>query len=254
MRAALTPPSTLAASGLRSPASGSTRALQGRPNVPLGSRPHARRGRAERPRRYRRRGTRHEVDTIVWATGFRVTATVPMVWRVRGRDRSRTSPIRGGALSRTRAYLGSIDKASLPNRFLLVGPGTRAIATRPPASCARVAVPRYVLGVAAAAPRGGGHRRSCGRRAPPRCSTPSTRAQAGLPPTAVWNAGGCLEPRYYLPRERRIPHDVAVWLLPGGFRFGAPARSGPGRPRDAGPRRERARSGAASARRAATVW
>jgi cation diffusion facilitator CzcD-associated flavoprotein CzcO len=64
-------------------------------------------------------GALHEVDTIVFATGFRVT-DAPVAERIRGRD--------GATLAQTwqgspRAYLGT-TVSGFPNLFLLLGPNT----------------------------------------------------------------------------------------------------------------------------------
>jgi cation diffusion facilitator CzcD-associated flavoprotein CzcO len=64
-------------------------------------------------------GTLHEVDTVIFATGFRVT-DAPITQRIRGRE--------GGTLAQAwagspRAYLGT-TVAGFPNLFLLLGPNT----------------------------------------------------------------------------------------------------------------------------------
>jgi cation diffusion facilitator CzcD-associated flavoprotein CzcO len=64
-------------------------------------------------------GTLHEVDTIIFATGFHVT-DAPIAERIRGRD--------GASLAQTwrgspRAYLGTMV-SGFPNLFLLLGPNT----------------------------------------------------------------------------------------------------------------------------------
>jgi cation diffusion facilitator CzcD-associated flavoprotein CzcO len=65
-------------------------------------------------------GTAHDVDTLVLATGFRVTDN-PMMERIRGRDgRSLAETWREGG---AQAYLGT-TVAGFPNLFLLAGPNT----------------------------------------------------------------------------------------------------------------------------------
>ncbi|HET6215177.1 MAG TPA: 4-hydroxyacetophenone monooxygenase, partial [Micromonosporaceae bacterium] len=64
-------------------------------------------------------GTLHEVDTIIFGTGFRVT-DVPIAKAIRGRD-GRT--LADAWHDTMRAYLG-ITVTGFPNLFLLLGPNT----------------------------------------------------------------------------------------------------------------------------------
>jgi len=64
-------------------------------------------------------GTEHEVDTIIFGTGFHVT-DVPIADRVRGRDGRTIAETWNGSMS---AYKGT-TVAGYPNLFFLVGPNT----------------------------------------------------------------------------------------------------------------------------------
>jgi cation diffusion facilitator CzcD-associated flavoprotein CzcO len=64
-------------------------------------------------------GARHEVDTIIFGTGFHVTDS-PIGERVRGRDGRSLAEVWQGS---PRAYLGT-SVAGFPNLFLLLGPNT----------------------------------------------------------------------------------------------------------------------------------
>ncbi len=64
-------------------------------------------------------GVEHEVDTIVFGTGFRVT-DMPAAQRIRGRDGRRLADVWQGS---PRAYLGTTI-TGFPNLFMLVGPNT----------------------------------------------------------------------------------------------------------------------------------
>jgi cation diffusion facilitator CzcD-associated flavoprotein CzcO len=64
-------------------------------------------------------GEEHEVDTIVWATGFYVT-DIPLAKLVTGREGTKLSEVWGKS---PKAYRGTA-MAGFPNLFLLVGPNT----------------------------------------------------------------------------------------------------------------------------------
>jgi cation diffusion facilitator CzcD-associated flavoprotein CzcO len=64
-------------------------------------------------------GALHEVDTIIFATGFHVTDS-PIAARIRGRDGASLAEAWGGS---PRAYKGT-TVAGFPNLFLLLGPNT----------------------------------------------------------------------------------------------------------------------------------
>jgi len=64
-------------------------------------------------------GTLHEVDTVIFATGFRVTDS-PIAERIRGREGATLAQAWQGS---PRAYLGT-TVAGFPNLFLLLGPNT----------------------------------------------------------------------------------------------------------------------------------
>ncbi|HEX6076514.1 MAG TPA: NAD(P)/FAD-dependent oxidoreductase [Micromonosporaceae bacterium] len=64
-------------------------------------------------------GTEHEVDAIVFATGFHVTDP-PYAERIQGRDGSTLAGVFAGS---PRAYLGTMS-ANFPNAFFLLGPNT----------------------------------------------------------------------------------------------------------------------------------
>ncbi|HWV86989.1 MAG TPA: 4-hydroxyacetophenone monooxygenase, partial [Capillimicrobium sp.] len=64
-------------------------------------------------------GREHEVDTIIFGTGFHVT-DMPIGERVRGRDGRRLVDAWGGS---PQAHLGTIAHG-FPNLFLLLGPNT----------------------------------------------------------------------------------------------------------------------------------
>jgi cation diffusion facilitator CzcD-associated flavoprotein CzcO len=64
-------------------------------------------------------GVEHEVDTIIFGTGFHVT-DMPMAQRVRGRDGRTLAQTWDGSLQ---AYRGT-TVAGFPNLFLLLGPNT----------------------------------------------------------------------------------------------------------------------------------
>jgi cation diffusion facilitator CzcD-associated flavoprotein CzcO len=64
-------------------------------------------------------GTEHEVDTIIWGTGFHVVDR-PIAEMVRGRDGRTLADVWDGS---PQAYLGT-SVAGFPNAFVLVGPNT----------------------------------------------------------------------------------------------------------------------------------
>ena len=64
-------------------------------------------------------GSEHEVDTIIFGTGFHVT-DIPMAHRIRGRDRRTLAEAWDGS---PEAYKGTVV-AGYPNLFFLVGPNT----------------------------------------------------------------------------------------------------------------------------------
>jgi len=64
-------------------------------------------------------GALHEVDTVIFATGFRVTDS-PIAERIRGREGATLAQAWQGS---PRAYLGT-TVAGFPNLFLLLGPNT----------------------------------------------------------------------------------------------------------------------------------
>jgi cation diffusion facilitator CzcD-associated flavoprotein CzcO len=64
-------------------------------------------------------GTEHEVDAIIFATGFHVTDP-PYAERIQGRDGSTLAGIYAGS---PRAYLGTMS-TNFPNAFFLLGPNT----------------------------------------------------------------------------------------------------------------------------------
>jgi cation diffusion facilitator CzcD-associated flavoprotein CzcO len=64
-------------------------------------------------------GTQHDVDTIIFGTGFRVT-DAPFAERVRGRDNRLLSDVFAGS---PQAYRGT-TVAGFPNAFMLLGPNT----------------------------------------------------------------------------------------------------------------------------------
>src|SRR4029079_7575238 len=64
-------------------------------------------------------GVEHEVDAIIFGTGFHVT-DIPAAQRVRGRDGKLPSDICHGS---PRAYFGATI-AGCPNLFFLLGPNT----------------------------------------------------------------------------------------------------------------------------------
>jgi cation diffusion facilitator CzcD-associated flavoprotein CzcO len=64
-------------------------------------------------------GTEHEVDAIVFATGFHVTDP-PYADRIQGRDGNSLAGMFGGS---PRAYLGVVS-SNFPNAFFLLGPNT----------------------------------------------------------------------------------------------------------------------------------
>lgn len=141
-------------------------------------------------------GVKYEVDTIVWATGFRVTDH-PMAGRVHGRD-GRTLAEAWGDQG-PRAYLGT-TVAGFPNLFLLSGPNT-AIGHTSLLYMLESQYP-YVLGALA-------HLEASGAAAvdvrPEVLDAYDAELQAKLAPT-VWNAGGCSS--WYLHESGRNP---TIW-------------------------------------------
>ena len=141
-------------------------------------------------------GVKHEVDTIVWATGFRVTDH-PMAHRVRGR--AGTTLAEAWGPGGPRAYLGT-TVSGFPNLFLLSGPNT-AIGHTSLLYMLESQYP-YVLGALR-------HLEASGAAAvdvrPEVLDAYDAELQAQLAPT-VWNAGGCSS--WYLHESGRNP---TIW-------------------------------------------
>jgi cation diffusion facilitator CzcD-associated flavoprotein CzcO len=66
-----------------------------------------------------RDGVEHEIDIMVWGTGFRVN-DMPFAHLIRGRERQTLSDAWSGSMQ---AYLGT-SVSGFPNMFMLVGPNT----------------------------------------------------------------------------------------------------------------------------------
>lgn len=135
-------------------------------------------------------GELHEVDTIVWATGFRVT-DAPVAELVRGVEGRSLAEVWGGS---PRAYLGTTI-SGFPNLFQLVGPnlgnGHSSILTAIEAQAS------YVAQALGRLERGEFERLEVRRGVQ---ASWDDEVQAALEGT-VWNAGGCQS--YYLDRHGR---------------------------------------------------
>ena len=145
------------------------------------------------PRRRRRQETEHEVDTILFGTGFTVTDQ-PIADVITGRD----GPDHGGAWAKTgmRAYQGLMTEG-FPNLFALAGPNTGLghtsvvyVIERQVEHIAKALRTMEATGVKAIDPR----RHVIDRY--------NDKLQRMLAPT-VWNAGGCQS--WYLDAEGRNP-------------------------------------------------
>lgn len=138
-------------------------------------------------------GVKHEVDTLVFATGFRIT-DAPMAARVRGAD-GRTLAETWGATG-PRAYLGT-TVPGFPNLFLLSGPNT-GIGHTSLVYMIESQLP-YVLGAVR-------HLEATGAAAvdlrPEVADRWDDELQAKLAPS-VWNSGGCAS--WYLHENGRNP-------------------------------------------------
>ena len=141
-------------------------------------------------------GTEHEVDTIIFGTGFHVTDN-PVADRVRGAD--------GGTLAEhwletgAQAYLGSTVPA-FPNLFLLAGPNTGIGHTSLVVMIE--AQLRYILGALRHLERSPARSLDL-RRGVFRAWSTEIQAKAAR---TVWNSGGCSS--WYLDREGR---NTALW-------------------------------------------
>ncbi len=140
-------------------------------------------------------GTVREVDTIVFATGFRVT-DIPLAPRVRGAGGTRLSDVWDGS---PRAYRGTA-MAGFPNLFLLVGPNTglghNSIVFMIEAQLT------YVMDALRAMRRRGAGRIEVRREAQ---DAYNARIQGRMGRT-VWNSGGCSS--WYLDSNGR---NTTIW-------------------------------------------
>ncbi|WNV76517.1 NAD(P)/FAD-dependent oxidoreductase [Geodermatophilus sp. DSM 44513] len=126
-------------------------------------------------------GGEHEVDAIVYGTGFRVM-DLPLAARLVGREgRTLAEEWASGG---TRAYRGT-TVAGFPNLFLLLGPNT--VLGHTSVVVMIEAQIRYVLAALAAMAAAGAHAVEVHRAAQ---DAYDARVQAALADT-VWNAGGC---------------------------------------------------------------
>jgi cation diffusion facilitator CzcD-associated flavoprotein CzcO len=126
-------------------------------------------------------GTEHEVDAIVYGTGFRVM-DLPLAHRLTGREGRTLSEqwAEGGA----QAHRGT-TVAGFPNLFLLLGPNT--VLGHTSVVLMIEAQIGYVLAALAAMERAGAGALEVRR---PAQDAYNTQLQAALTDT-VWNAGGC---------------------------------------------------------------
>jgi cation diffusion facilitator CzcD-associated flavoprotein CzcO len=126
-------------------------------------------------------GTEHEVDAIVYGTGFRVM-DLPLASRLVGREGRRLAEewAHGGA----RAHRGT-TVAGFPNLFLLLGPNT--VLGHTSVVIMIEAQIRYALAALDAMARSGAGALEVRR---PAQDAYDARLQAALTDT-VWNAGGC---------------------------------------------------------------
>ena len=141
-------------------------------------------------------GVEHEVDAIVYGTGFRVM-DLPLAHRLTGRE-GRTLHeewARGGA----QAHRGT-TVAGFPNLFLLLGPNT--VLGHTSVVIMIEAQIRYVLAALAAMTRAGAGAVEVHR---PAQEAYNAQLQAALTDT-VWNAGGCRS--WYRDRHGR---NVTLW-------------------------------------------
>jgi cation diffusion facilitator CzcD-associated flavoprotein CzcO len=125
-------------------------------------------------------GVLHEVDTIIFATGFHVT-DAPIAARIRGRDGASLAEAWGGS---PRAYLGT-TVAGFPNLFLLLGPNTGLGHTS--VLLMIESQLRYVLGALAHLDASGAAAIEPTERAQREFIAAVDRRMAGT----VWSAGGC---------------------------------------------------------------
>ena len=176
-------------------------------------------------------GTLHEVDTIIFATGFFVT-DIPLANIVTGKEGKRLSEVWHRS---PQAYRGTA-MAGFPNLFLLVGPnvglGHNSIVFMIEAQIT------YVLGALDADARRAAPAAS--RSAPTPSMAYNNRLQAKMGKT-VWNTGGCAS--WYIDAEGK---NTTIWP-DFTFRFWkADARvRRRGLRADAGPRAEPAPAAAA---------
>lgn len=124
-------------------------------------------------------GTEHDVDTIIFATGFHVTDN-PVMALIRGRDGTSAAEVwRQGGM---RAYKGTA-LSGFPNLFFLAGPNTGIGHTSLVVMIE--AQIRYLIDALATTGRG-----LVVDVRPEALETFNGKVQAAMAPT-VWNVGGC---------------------------------------------------------------
>jgi cation diffusion facilitator CzcD-associated flavoprotein CzcO len=136
-------------------------------------------------------GSEHEVDTIIFGTGFHVT-DMPIIHRLRGGDGRSMAETNGGMLQ---AHRGT-TVAGFPNLFLLLGPNTGLGHT------SVVVMAEAQVGYIVGALR---HMRDRAVDAievrPDAQAAWNSRLQAAMPGT-VWTAGGCSS--WYMDASGRV--------------------------------------------------
>jgi cation diffusion facilitator CzcD-associated flavoprotein CzcO len=140
-------------------------------------------------------GAVHEVDTIIFGTGFHVTDN-PMMTMVRGREGTTLAEVWNGS---PRAYLG-MTVPGFPNGFLIVGPNT-GLGNNSIVFMIEAQV-RYVLGALQAMER---HGLSTLEVRPEVYSAFEEEVQGRMPGT-VWTDGGCKS--WYLDSNGR---NTTLW-------------------------------------------